>query len=144
MQRDIADPPTTTELQARTYPFLPAVRDRGQAFYNDVLIGFFGPEKHGLARILRAGIMPAWVNDQFGGEPFIANLQHAVFYPGNLPFWVMRTSLAIDVVCAIHVAFAGLAMWAYRRLALLASRWGAALAGLPLRVGSVTPPHLTP
>jgi hypothetical protein len=181
MQRDIADPPTTTEvqtgtapgparpggdqeapggrfssrwalaveglivyvvLQALTYPFLPAVRDRGQAFYNDVLIGFFGPEKHGLARILRAGIMPAWVNDQFGGEPFIANLQHAVFYPGNLPFWIMRTSWAIDVVCAVHVAFAGLAMWAYCRFALRTSRWGAALAGLAFGFGSVTLQHI--
>src|SRR6266702_4366627 len=182
MQRDIADPPATTELethaqapvpgsldgqqptpgkghasrwtlaleglvvylvfQVLTYPFLPAVRDRGQTFYNDVLIGFFGPEKHGLAKILRAGILPTWVNDQFGGEPFIANLQHAVFYPGNLPFWFLRTSLALEVVCAVHVAFAGLAMWAYCRFALRTSRWGAALAGLAFGFGSVTLQHI--
>jgi hypothetical protein len=129
-------------LQVLTYPFLPAVRDRGQAFYNDVLIGFFGPEKHGLAKILRAGILPTWLTDQFGGEPFIANLQHAVFYPGNLPFWFLPTSLAIDVVCAIHVAFAGLAMWAYCRFALRTSRWGAALAGLAFGFGSVTLQHI--
>jgi hypothetical protein len=129
-------------LQVLTYPFLPAVRDRGQTFYNDVLIGFFGPEKHGLAKILRAGIMPSWVTDQYGGEPFIANLQHAVFYPGNLPFWFLRTSLAIEVVCAVHVAFAGLAMWAYCRFALRTSRWGAALAGLAFGFGSVTLQHI--
>ena len=129
-------------LQALTYPFLPAVRDRSQAFYNDVLTGFFGPEKHGLARILKAGILPTWVNDQYGGEPFIANLQHAVFYPGNLPFWFLRTSLAIDVVCAFHVAFAGLAMWAYCRFALRTSRWGAALAGLAFGFGSVALQHI--
>jgi hypothetical protein len=125
-----------------TYPFLPAVRDRSQAFYNDVLLGFFGPEKHGLARLLRDGVMPAWVNDQFGGEPFIANLQHAVFYPGNLPFWVLPTSLALDVVCAAHVAFAGLAMWAYCRFALRTSRWGAAFAGLAFGFGSVVLQHI--
>ena len=182
MQRDIADPPGTTEiqpdtvapateppdgeppsaggrrragwalaleglvvyvvLQVLTYPFLPAVRDRGQAFYDDVLIGFFGPEKHGLARILRQGILPAWVTDQYGGEPFIANLQHAVFYPGNLPFWLFKTSLAIDVVCAFHVAFAGVAMWAFCRFALRTSRWGAALAGLAFGFGSVTLQHI--
>src|SRR6266487_1911986 len=129
-------------LQVLTYPFLPAVRDRGQAFYNDVLVGFFGPEKHGLARILRSGILPAWVNDQYGGEPFIANLQHAVFYPGNLPFWLLKTSLAIDVVCAFHVAFAGLAMWAFCRFALRTSRWGASLAGLAFGFGSVTLQHI--
>jgi Bacterial membrane protein YfhO len=129
-------------LQVLTYPFLPAVRDRRQTFYNDVLIGFFGPEKHGLAKILRAGILPAWVTDQYGGEPFIANLQHAVLYPGNLPFWFLPTSLALDVVCAVHVAFAGLAMWAYCRFALRTSRWGAALAGLAFGFGSVTLQHI--
>ncbi len=129
-------------LQVLTYPFLPAVRDRSQAFYNDVLLGFFGPEKHGLAQLLRAGVMPSWVNDQFGGEPYIANLQHAVFYPGNLPFWFLRTSLALDVVSAVHVAFAGLGMWAYCRFAQRTSRWGAAFAGLVFGFGSVVLQHI--
>src|SRR6266542_2803009 len=125
MQRDIADPPATTELQTEalapgpahpngelppprgrwsprrallleglivyvvlqllTYPFLPAVRHRAQAFYNDVLLGFFGPEKHGVSRMQRSKKLTHCVNDQYGGEPLVANLQPAVFYPGNLP-----------------------------------------------------------
>jgi hypothetical protein len=99
-------------LQLLTIPFLPALRDSRQTFYDDVLLGFFGPEKHGLAKLLRAGFLPTWLDNQYGGEPFLANLQHAVLYPGNLPFWFLPTSTALEVVCAFHVALAGLGMWA--------------------------------
>jgi Bacterial membrane protein YfhO len=125
-----------------TIPFLDAMRTRGQTFYNDVLLGFFGPEKHGLARLLRDGFLPVWLDNQYGGEPFLANLQHAVLYPGNLPFWVLPTSTALEVVAAGHLAFAGLGMWAYCRFALRTSRWGAALAGLAFGLGSVTLAHI--
>jgi hypothetical protein len=125
-----------------TIPFLDAMRTRGQTFYNDVLLGFFGPEKHGLARLLRDGFLPTWLDNQYGGEPFLANLQHAVLYPGNLPFWVLPTSTALEVVAAGHLALAGLGMWAYCRFALRASRWGAALAGLAFGLGSVSLAHI--
>jgi hypothetical protein len=36
-------------FQALTLPFLPALRSARETFYDDVLLGFFGPEKHGLA-----------------------------------------------------------------------------------------------
>ena len=129
-------------LQLLTIPFLDALRTPAQTFYNDVLIGFFGPEKHGLARLLRDGSLPVWLDNQYGGEPFLANLQHAVLYPGNLPFWLLPTSTALEVVTALHVALAGLFMWAYCRIALRTSRWGAALAGLAFGLGSVTLAHI--
>jgi Bacterial membrane protein YfhO len=129
-------------LQLLTIPFLDALRTSSQSFYNDVLIGFFGPEKHGLARLLRAGVLPVWLDNQYGGEPFMANLQHAVLYPGNLPFWVLPTATALELVCAVHVALAGFGMWAYCRLGLRTSRWGAALAGLAFGLGSVTLAHI--
>ena len=69
-----------------TVPFLEAIRTRGQTFFDDVLLGFFGPEKHGLAELLRGGFLTTWLDNQYGGEPFLANLQHGVLYPGNLPF----------------------------------------------------------
>ena len=72
----------------------------------------------------------------------MANLQHAVLYPGNLPFWFLPTSTALEVVAALHVALAGTFMWAYCRLALRTSRWGAALAGLAFGLGSVTLAHI--
>ena len=129
-------------LQLLAIPFLDALRARGQTFYNDVLIGFFGPEKHGLARLLRQGILPVWLDNQYGGEPFMANLQHAVLYPGNLPFWVLPTSTALELVAAVHLAFAGLGMWAYCRFGLRTSRWGAAMAGLAFGLGSVALAHI--
>jgi hypothetical protein len=125
-------------LQALTVLFLPALRSGRETFYDDVLLGFFGPEKHGLARLLRQGVLPVWLNSQYGGEPFLANLQHGVLYPGNLPFWVLPTSTALEAVVAVHLALAGTFMWAYCRLGLRTGRWGAALAGLGFGLGSVT------
>jgi hypothetical protein len=129
-------------FQALTVAFLPALRSARQTFYDDVLLGFFAPEKHGLAQLLRAGTLPTWLDNQYGGEPFLANLQHAVLYPGNLPFWLLDTSTAIEVVAALHVALAGLCMWAYCRVGLRTGWAGAALAGLAFGFGSVTLQHI--
>ena len=129
-------------LQALTVAFLPALRSARESFYDDVLLGFFGPEKHGLAQLLRDGFLPTWLDNQYGGEPLLANLQHAVLYPGNLPFWVLPTSTALEVVAALHIALAGVFMWAYCRLALRTSWAGAALAGLAFGFGSITLQHI--
>ncbi|HWD47782.1 MAG TPA: hypothetical protein VHM23_29425, partial [Actinomycetota bacterium] len=56
-----------------TVPFLAAIRARGETFFDDVLLGFFGPEKHGLAGLLRGGFLPTWLDNQDGGEPLLAN-----------------------------------------------------------------------
>jgi hypothetical protein len=127
---------------ALTVAFLPALRSARETFYDDVLLGFFGPEKHGLAELLRSGFLPTWLDNQYGGEPFLANLQHGVLYPGNLPFWLLPTSTALEVVVATHIALAGACMWAYCRIALGSGRWGAALAGLAFGFGSVTLQHI--
>jgi len=129
-------------LQLLTVLFLPALRSTRETFYDDVLLGFFGPEKHGLAALLRGGFLPTWLDNQYGGEPFLANLQHAVLYPGNLPFWVLPTSTALEVVVALHLALAGVFMWAFCRFGLRTGRWGAALAGLAFGLGSVTLQHI--
>jgi hypothetical protein len=65
-----------------------------------------------------------------------------VLYPGNLPFWLLPTSTALEVVVALHVALAGTFMWAYCRIALRTGGWGAALAGLAFGFGSVTLQHI--
>jgi Bacterial membrane protein YfhO len=126
-----------------TIPFLEAIRARGQTFFDDVLLGFFGPEKHGLAELLRGGFLPTWLDNQYGGEPFLANIQHGVLYPGNLPFWVLpSTSMALEVVVAGHIALAGLGMWFFCRVGLRTGRWGAVLAALAFGFGSVTLQHI--
>jgi hypothetical protein len=130
-------------LQLLTVPFLPALRRSRETFYDDVLVGFFMPEKHGLAKLLRDGFLPTWLDNQYGGEPLIANLQHAVLDPGNVPFWLLPTSTALEVVTALHLALAGIGMWAYCRPGLRTGRWGAALAGLAFGLGAVTLHHIT-
>jgi hypothetical protein len=96
-----------------------------------------------LAGLLRGGFLPTWLDNQYGGEPFLANLQHGVLYPGNLPFWVLpSTSMALEVVVAAHIAFAGLGMWLFCRVGLGTGRWGAVLAGLAFGFGSVTLQHI--
>jgi Bacterial membrane protein YfhO len=129
-------------LQALTAAFLPALRSARETFFDDVLLGFFGPEKHGLAALLRSGFLPTWLDNQYGGEPFLANLQHGVLYPGNLPFWVLPTSTALEVVAALHIALAGTFMWVFCRIALRTGWAGAALAGLAFGFGSVTLQHI--
>jgi hypothetical protein len=52
------------------------------------------------------------------------------------------TSTALEAVVALHVALAGVAMWAYCRIGLGSGRWGAALAGLAFGFGSVTLQHI--
>ena len=129
-------------FQLLTVVFLPALRSASESFYDDVLLGFFGPEKHGVAQLLRDGFLPTWLDNQYGGEPLLANLQHAVLYPGNLPFWVLSTSTALEVVAAVHIALAGVFMWAYCRLGLRTGWAGAALAGLAFGFGAITLQHI--
>lgn len=129
-------------FQLLTIPFVPALQTTRDTIYNDVVIGWFGPEKHGAAQFVRSLFLPTWTRDQFGGEPFLANIQHALFYPGNLPFWLLPTSWALKVVAAIHLAFAGVGMWAYCRVALRASRWGSLVAGLAYGFGAMALSHI--
>jgi hypothetical protein len=128
--------------QALTIVFLKPLRTAGQTFYGDVLIGWFGPEKHGAAQYVRDGFLPTWTRDQFAGEPFIANIQHAILYPGNLPFWIFETSTALKVVAATHIALAAIGMWAYCRLGLRTGMWGAVIAGLAFGFGAQTLLHI--
>ena len=83
----------------------------------DALAQYF-PWRHFAATQLRAGHIPLWNPYQFGGTPFVANAQSAVFYPLNLPFWVFDTAYAFGVSALLGsvVALAG--------TFLLARRWG--------------------
>jgi hypothetical protein len=129
-------------VQALQFLFLPALRTRGQSFYDGVLNGFFEPDKHGLSRWLHDGFFPLWARNQFGGEPYLANLQHGVLYPGSLPYYLLSTSAGLQVVTALHLVLAGMGMWAFCRVALRSGAWGALLSGLAYAFGGLMLLHI--
>lgn len=128
--------------QALTVVFLPALRTRGETFTYDVLYNGLGPDREAAASFLKDGFLPLWTRDLYGGQPFVANLQHAVYYPGNWPFLVLPPSTALKVVVATTVAFGAFAMWAYCRFALRTSGWAATLGGLAFGFGGMSLQHI--
>lgn len=80
-------------------------------------LGQYYPWRLFAARQLRAGLIPLWNPHQFAGAPFLANGQSAIFYPLNLPFWVMDVAAAFGVAALLHTILAALSTY------FLAQRW---------------------
>ncbi|MGF7234866.1 MAG: hypothetical protein ACQSGP_07890, partial [Frankia sp.] len=129
--------------QALTLWYIPALRDRDQTLFQDVLVNAMGPDRHGMSALWRQGVFPTWVRDSYGGEPYLANIQHGVLYPGNLPFWFLKTSTALDVVVALHLAIAFVGMWAYCRIGLRTGPWAALLGAVAFGFGGNVLAHVT-
>jgi len=122
---------------------VPALRDRRQTLYYDVLLNATAPTQHGWARWLADGVrVPSWLRTYYGGVPYLANTQMGAAYPGNIPYWFLPTSLAMEVVVLLHIAIAATAMWAYCRVALRTSMWAAFLGAISLVLGGVTLEHV--
>lgn len=120
---------------------LPALAGEG-TFYGDVILNWFAPEKFAISERLAAGDLPMWSRSAFGGEPVLANLQHAVLYPGNLPFWFLRTSAALQVVVAAHLVWAGVGTAMLCRIGYRVSRPAGAIAGLVFAFGGYSLAHI--
>jgi hypothetical protein len=126
------------------YWAIPALRDRRQTFYEDVIVNWFGPQAHGLGELARRGIwLPIWLRTNYGGEPYMANTQHGAVYPGNLPFWFLPTATAFEVVVVAHFVIASVAMWAYCRIGLRTSMWAGWLGAVCFTMGASTLAHIT-
>ncbi len=126
------------------YWAIPALRDRRQTFYEDVIVNWFGPQAHGLGQLASRGIwLPIWLRTNYGGEPYLANTQHGVVYPGNLPFWFLPTATAFEVVVVSHFILASVAMWAYCRVGLRTSMWAGWLGAICFTMGASTLAHIT-
>ena len=71
-------------------------------------IAQFYPWRHFAAQSVRAGTLPFWNPYQFCGTPFVANSQSAVFYPGNLLFYLIPdTARAFGYSAALHLTLCG-------------------------------------
>ena len=81
-------------------------------------LGQYYPWRHFAGQELRAGHIPLWNPFEFCGTPFVANAQSAVFYPLNLPFWVMDTAHAFGVAALLHTWLSSFATY------FLCQRWG--------------------
>ena len=89
----------------------------GQVFSYRDLFFFFEPIRRYTAGLLAAG-HPPFLNAALNfGEPILANPNNAVFYPGNLLYFVLPFGVAWNWFLAGHVLFAALGVyWLARRL----------------------------
>jgi hypothetical protein len=77
------------------------------------------PARHFLVRSWHeTGELPLWCPCQFGGGPFVHDIQVAIFYPPHLVFFVLPedwVGVALSWLVVLHVLVAGLGMYAYAR-----------------------------
>ncbi|HJT78120.1 MAG TPA: hypothetical protein VJ739_13030, partial [Gemmataceae bacterium] len=86
--------------------------------YSDVLAQHI-PNKRFLVRSFQeTGELPLWCPSRFGGEPFVTDIQVALFYPPHWPLLLMPEAwvgVALGWLIVAHVILAGLCMYAYAR-----------------------------
>ncbi len=80
-------------------------------------------------RALAAGALPLWNPYNGCGEPFLADIERAVFYPPSLLYLLPSTSLAVVLSAALHLLVAAIGTYILMRQ-LLVSRRGCLLAGV--------------
>jgi hypothetical protein len=73
------------------------------------------PMWHRTSEWLRAGVLPLWNPYQCGGHPLLATGIYGVLYPPNLLYSVVPAGVAIEVLTVVHLAAAGMLMYAYAR-----------------------------
>jgi len=103
------------------------------AFTNLILVGldvftYFYPYRAYAAEVIRQGRLPLWNPYLFMGVPFLANIQTALFYPLNFPFYWLPVPKMVSWSIVLHVFLAGLFAYFYARRSLGLGRWGAWLA----------------
>jgi hypothetical protein len=115
--------------------FLPLVVHPTQVLYSphsDILAEHI-PARHFLVRSWHeTGELPLWCPCQFGGGPFVHDIQVAIFYPPHLVFFLLPedwVGVALSWLVVLHVLVAGLGMYAYARCQGLKEA-GAVVAGI--------------
>lgn len=104
----------------------PTVRDLPEYFF---------PLRQATAEALAGDRSPFWLRETGCGEPFFANPQSALLYPGSWLALVLPAHRAVGMEIGLHLALLGLGTGLLARTLgarggwLLAAGWGAALAG---------------
>lgn len=82
------------------------------------LAGFLYPTYHFAQEWLTRGILPLWNPYIFGGTPFLADIQTALFYPPNLLTYLLSNPLQyrdLEHLSVLHFYIAGAGMYAFLR-----------------------------
>ena len=89
------------ELLRHVAPWSTSYSDQERPPWNPLMydsVGQFYPWRKFASETIRTGYLPLWNPYQFCGTPFVANSQSAVFYPGNLLFYVLPPDFAAGAV----------------------------------------------
>ena len=100
----------------------------------DVLEYFF-PYRAYAQQAIDAGRLPLWNPNQFGGAPFLANIQTAVFYPLSALFYAFSFATAYSWSVAVHVFLGGLFTYLFARQSLRVGRAPALVGALAFAWG---------
>lgn len=113
---------------------LVAAFNPGLALLGRVLGGYdtfvyFYPLRSYIAETLGQGRLPLWNPYLFGGAPYLANTQTAVFYPGTWIFALVDVPRAYALNFLGHLWIAGLALYAFARVSLGLGRVASVVGG---------------
>ena len=85
---------------------------------------------------LRAGRLPLWEPDIFGGFPFLAQPQQNTFYPPNWVNLLLPVRVGVSLYMVFHVWLASFGMFVFTRV--MGSRWlPSVLAGIGFAYGGL-------
>ncbi|MBU0673279.1 MAG: YfhO family protein [Proteobacteria bacterium] len=76
----------------------------------DLIFDFFAREEFYKSHLLN-GFFPLWNHFTGGGEPFLENMESAVFYPPNLLFLLFPVPTANVILVTLHVLMAAWGVW---------------------------------
>ncbi|MFH1312163.1 MAG: YfhO family protein [Candidatus Eisenbacteria bacterium] len=81
---------------------------------SDCTFSYF-PRRVFATRMIRQGQIPYWNPHQFGGTPFLANFQSAVFYPVNLMLYGFDPATQMDLFLYLHFLVAAIFTYLFAR-----------------------------
>lgn len=122
-------------------PFAPG------AAFSDLLISHLPNAEYWRTAVLHYGQWPLWNAQLFAGQPFAADPLAGVWYPPNLLLLVLPLPLAINLLLALHLAWAGYGLFRFLRAEGLpdapAFLGGLAFAGTPKLLAHLGAGHVS-
>jgi len=107
----------------------------GRAIGGLDVLEYFYPYRAYAQQAIDSGRLPLWNPDHFGGAPFLANIQNAIFYPPTSLFYLLDFPTAYTWSVVLHVFLGGLFAYLFARQSLGLGRPGALLAAVAFSFG---------